>query len=152
MVYQRASLVTRLSVLHLAIVAVLVAMLLRLAKLRPHPPRAAKQQLLPELWHDLNPRLQTLQLHELSLTLWAAAKLDFNQPQLYSSCLQLFLQQLGNAPARHVSNVMYALAVAPQESAAQHAPQVLQQLLPAFVLLVEAGEANPQVCQVLAVP
>lgn len=126
-------------------IAVLVAMLLRLAKLRPPPPRQAKEQLLPEIWHHLYPHLQTLQLHELSLALWAAAKLDYNQPALYRICLQLFLRQLDSAPARHVSNVMYALAAAPLHNAAQHDLRVLPQLLPAFVKLAEAGEVNPQV-------
>jgi glutamine synthetase adenylyltransferase len=121
-------------------------MLSRLAKLIPQPPKAAKQQLLPAIWHHLNPQLQTLKLHELSLTLWAAAKLGYSQPQLYDACLGLFLQQLDKAPPRHLSNVIYAIATAPQDAAAQHAQQVLQQLLPAFVQLVEAGEANPQVC------
>jgi hypothetical protein len=120
-------------------------MLLRLAKIMPPPPRSAKQQLLPAIWHHLNPQLQTLKLHELSLTLWAAAKLGYSEPQLYNACLGLFLQQLDAAPARHVSNVMYAFAAAPQEVASQHEQQVLQQLLPAFVQLVQAGEANPQV-------
>lgn len=120
-------------------------MLLRLAKLRPPPPRQAKEQLLPEIWHHLYPHLQTLQLHELSLALWAAAKLDYNQPALYRICLQLFLRQLDSAPARHVSNVMYALAAAPLHNAAQHDLRVLPQLLPAFVKLAEAGEVNPQV-------
>jgi hypothetical protein len=120
-------------------------MLLRLAKFIPPTPRSAKQQLLPAIWHHLNPQLQTLKLHELSLTLWAAAKLGYSQPHLYNACLGLFLQQLNQAPARHVSNVMYAFATAQQEVAAQHKQQVLQQLLPAFVQLVEAEEANPQV-------
>jgi hypothetical protein len=77
----------------------------------------------------------------LSAAIFKVYKLQSQEPNAYDVCLQRFLQ-LPHTPARNLSNVIYALCLAPAAIRQQHTAALQQQLVPAFV--AECADASAQ--------
>jgi hypothetical protein len=94
-----------------------------------------------ELLPLIQQHISRMTMVNLSAAIFKLYKLQSQEPNAYDVCLQRFLQ-LPRTPARNLSNVIYALCLAPAAIRQQHTAALQQQLVPAFV--AKCAEANAQ--------
>jgi len=88
----------------------LSAALSRLAKMDPAP-RKAVDAVLSCVEQLLLPQVAECELRGLSNIAWSCSKLSYTRTQLFTSCVDRFLQQLDASSApQHISNMLYAVA------------------------------------------